>query len=150
MSRQKLSETLNKWPEIPIGSRIIFNIGLSLRHLMGQRFSLAFNLKLQKLVATWLFRTLIWWFTAWYVPKVGFEMIWFAAIPAGISLLIWPAKVRLKEVGLWRWLLMGLLATAVFGGQSMLMELHLTPFFLIAGSVLTAVLVCLKTTYFSY
>ncbi len=96
-----------------------------------------------------MFRTLIWWFVALIVPKVGFDMVWFAMVPAGISLLIWPVGSTIKNVGILRWIGLSLLSFIVFLGQNYLMEHEMHLGFMVAGSFLIAVLVGTLTSYFS-
>lgn len=120
---------------------------------MKQPLFLKFNFKthqkLQATVSTWMLRTLIWWCVAWMVPKVGFDMIWFAILPSGVSLFFWPVGLSVQNAGILRWIGLSLLSFIIFLGQNHLMdhEMHLS--FIVAGSFLTAFLVGTLTWYFS-
>jgi hypothetical protein len=105
--------------------------------------------KWQATLSIWMFRTLIWWFVALMVPKVGFDMIWFAIVPSGISLLFWPVGLSVQNAGILRWIGLSLLSFIVFLGQNHLMDHEMHQGFIVAGSFLTAVLVGTLTSYFS-
>jgi hypothetical protein len=120
---------------------------------MERRFILGSVKKLyqkqQVMLSTWMFRTLIWWGVAWMVPKVGFDMIWFATLPAGLSLFIWPVGQSIQKANLLRWAGLGTLSMVVFVGQNWMVGQELSLFFLIFGSLVTAGLVAILSTYFS-
>lgn len=105
--------------------------------------------KWQTRLSIWMFRTLIWWFVALIVPKVGFDMVWFAIVPAGLSFIFWPAGLSIKKAGILRWVGLCIFSFTIFQGQNHLMhhELHLG--FIAAGSVLTSIFVGSLTSYFS-